>query len=263
MDCYILCGGQSLRMGQDKGLMKAGNQYLVEYALKAVDNIFPEIFLLTNNLEYKKFGFELVSDIVPNLGPLGGIYTALIHSAHDQVFILPCDTPNITDETLKYFLQASIHYHSAIATYDGRLHPMIAKYHKLLLPNVKKCLELHQLKVQDFVVKNEILNIPFEKNFESSLFQNINTQNELLLYSQRMKQIKVVPFGKIQDIVTSSTTVSFKGKNMIELKMLLLSLYPNLENEFFQMAINEKLSNDMDIIKDGDEVALLPPFSGG
>lgn len=263
MDCYILCGGQSLRMSQDKGLMKAGNQYLVEYALKAVDNIFPEIFLLTSNLEYEKFGFELVSDIVPNLGPLGGIYTALIHSVHEQVFILPCDTPNISDETLKYFLQASSHYHSAIASYDGRLHPMIAKYHKSLLPNLKKCLELHQLKVQDFVIKNEIPSIPFEKNFDSSLFQNINTQNELLLYSQRMKQIKVVTFGKIQDIVTSSTTVSFEGKNMIELKTLLLSLYPNLENEFFQMAINQNLSNDMDLIQDGDEVALLPPFSGG
>jgi molybdopterin-guanine dinucleotide biosynthesis protein A len=250
-------------MGQDKGLLKVSNQYLIEHALKAAYNTVPKVCLLTSNSEYGKFGFELVSDIVSNLGPLGGIYTALMHSEHDQVLILPCDTPNITDEAVNYFLQASIPNHSAIASYKEKLHPVFAKYHKSLLPNLKKCLELHQLKVQDFVLKNEIATIPFEKNFESSLFHNINTPNDLLLYSQKMKQIKVVPFGKIHDIVTSSKNISFEGNNLLELKKLLFSQHPNLENEFFQMAINHHLSNDMDLVKDGDEIALLPPFSGG
>ena len=50
-----------------------------------------------------------------------------------------------------------------------------------------------------------------------------------------------------------------------DLRIRILELYPEISAQRIPMgvAVNSKMANDKSIIKDFDEIALLPPVSGG
>ncbi len=75
--------------------------------------------------------------------------------------------------------------------------------------------------------------------------------------------ITIKYFGLIAE-VTSRTqeTIDFSGNTIADILELLNSKYPALKNKDFQIAQNQELVSETAEIT-GQEVALLPPFSGG
>ena len=47
------------------------------------------------------------------------------------------------------------------------------------------------------------------------------------------------------------------------LEQILLKKYPELKKSNFQLAVNQQIADAEIALKNGDEVALLPPFAGG
>jgi molybdopterin synthase sulfur carrier subunit len=79
-------------------------------------------------------------------------------------------------------------------------------------------------------------------------------------------EIKILSFGICRDILGQTSLVIEvpKGILMKNLKMKLISMYPKLkELNHIHIAINEQYAEDNSIIKDKDEIALVPPVSGG
>src|SRR5690606_17235614 len=102
---YILCGGKSTRMQTEKGLVCLDNKPFIQHIIDAVKPITNTIILVTNNPDYKKFGCKTIEDVYEDKGPVGGIYTALLHSHSVNNLILSCDVPFITTEILKTLLE--------------------------------------------------------------------------------------------------------------------------------------------------------------
>ena len=79
-------------------------------------------------------------------------------------------------------------------------------------------------------------------------------------------KIQILLFGIARDIV---------GKSQLELdtnqpldvtsfKQLLKDKYPKMSHlSYFKVAINQEFADDQQILNEGDEVALIPPVSGG
>lgn len=94
-------------MGKDKGHCLIHGRSLVSYALDAlVENCDP-IFISANSDDYKSYGYEVMADLISEIGPLGGIYTALYHSKTEKNVILSCDTPLVGHKTIAYILSQS------------------------------------------------------------------------------------------------------------------------------------------------------------
>lgn len=77
--------------------------------------------------------------------------------------------------------------------------------------------------------------------------------------------IQVKYFGMIAEATSKEgEEVSVSGKPFSEILSEISSKY-NLGDLSFQVAVNKKLvSNPADLqLKEGDEIAFLPPFSGG
>ncbi len=184
MNAYILCGGESKRMGSDKGLVRFKDKYLVQYAINVATHFFDNIFLLTSNTDYQQFSLELIPDIHPKQGPLGGIYSALNHSKNRNIFILPCDVPLISKELIAFFLDESEYLDSAIIQHQEQMHPLIGKYHKNLLPNMESALKMKQLKMQYFVKRNFIQTIECHPKFSAEMFSNFNKPEDLILHQK-------------------------------------------------------------------------------
>ena len=78
-----------------------------------------------------------------------------------------------------------------------------------------------------------------------------------------MEQLKVKSFGLLVDIIGNETIdLDFVG-NTDELRISLIALYPRLKHLTFSVAVNKKIVNHVTALHLGDEIALLPPFSGG
>lgn len=76
--------------------------------------------------------------------------------------------------------------------------------------------------------------------------------------------IKLLYFAQISEKVgKSSEEIEFSGYNTEDLMKQLYVTYPKLEGLTFKIAVDQVLINENTDLKNGDEVALLPPFAGG
>lgn len=75
--------------------------------------------------------------------------------------------------------------------------------------------------------------------------------------------ITIKYFGSIAEVTNrNEEVISFSGNTIAELLELLNTKYPNLKNKNFQVAQNQELISIETKIT-GNDIALLPPFSGG
>lgn len=76
-------------------------------------------------------------------------------------------------------------------------------------------------------------------------------------------EIKVLLFGEATERVGTSELIALDVSTVSALKQWLISEYPNLDNFQFSVAVNKEIIQEDIGLKDQDEVAILPPFSGG
>src|SRR5271156_6937528 len=103
---FILAGGQSSRMGADKGLLEIAGEPMIVRAARLVESVVGAPAVVVGTPEkYRGLGLQAIADDWPGCGPLGGIATALRASAADWNLIVACDLPHLTREWLEYLLQ--------------------------------------------------------------------------------------------------------------------------------------------------------------
>ncbi|MCP3659223.1 MAG: molybdenum cofactor guanylyltransferase [Bacteroidetes bacterium] len=96
----ILAGGQSKRMGFDKQFINLHGKRLLHLLIKKLKKEFDEIILVTDVLEPIK-GVKIISDILKNKGPLGGIHVGLKNAKSQYAYVVACDLPTILLEDIK------------------------------------------------------------------------------------------------------------------------------------------------------------------
>lgn len=100
---YILCGGQSRRMGSDKALLELDGESLLQHLIKKGDKHFDEVVLLSGGKTYPVNNRQLTDDF-ENAGPLAGLHKALKDGADhslSHIAITAVDLPNLSDQTIK------------------------------------------------------------------------------------------------------------------------------------------------------------------
>ena len=82
--------------------------------------------------------------------------------------------------------------------------------------------------------------------------------------------LKVKSFAILREIMGREQIIlqlprKDEGTTVADLRVTILELYPAISAQRIVMAIavNSKIANDKSIINDFDEIALLPPISGG
>lgn len=178
----ILAGGKSSRMGEDKGFVHLKGKYMIQYVIDVARNISDNILIISNNSEYRSFGYTVFSDIIRQCGPLGGIYTGLVHSQTESNLILCCDLPFITENAVKYIIGKSKGYDVTVPVIDGKMEPLCALYQKRCSEKFKESLLRKELKISDVVktLNTNMVDITSRKNIGIGAFRNINTPSDLL-----------------------------------------------------------------------------------
>jgi molybdopterin-guanine dinucleotide biosynthesis protein A len=125
---YILAGGQSTRMGEDKAKLLFRGKPLLQHVLDVALQLSDDVFLLSGHEHHQAFNLPMVNDCLPNRGAAGGIDAMLQHSVSEKNLILSCDMPFVDLATLKFLLQASEPFDIVVPKYRGFPEPLLGIY---------------------------------------------------------------------------------------------------------------------------------------
>lgn len=94
LSLVVQAGGESRRMGRDKGLVSFLGQPLIQRVVERLAGMADEVLVTTNRPEaYQFLGLPLMEDLKPGRGALGGLFTALDAARHPLVAVVACDMP--------------------------------------------------------------------------------------------------------------------------------------------------------------------------
>ena len=184
----VLAGGKSQRFGEDKCQVKLGDKLLIDYILSEIVDEFKEVLLISNNkIKYNHSNkISLVEDFKKELGPLGGILTAMKwirqnNKSYKWISTFPSDTPFFKKQILNNFIEE-------IKSYEGKLffinsnntrHNIFGLWSIDLLERLEKDLDNGERKVEMWANKIGVksINMKFENK---DPFFNINTKEDLI-----------------------------------------------------------------------------------
>lgn len=123
----VMCGGQSQRMGTDKGLIKQGDTTWAELIFSKLKQLNIPVIVSINSSQMASYSSifnadELVVDIMDIPGPLNGILSVNLSYPDKDLLILACDMidmDNLTLTELVYTHQTQPDY-NYYAFHNGR-----------------------------------------------------------------------------------------------------------------------------------------------
>ena len=199
--CIILCGGQSRRMGQDKGSMIIQDKPMIKHALSTLNHEINEAIIVLNDEErigkYKKFidpsdySYEVtfVEDVIKNKGPLPGILTGLENITGEYALVLPCDSPYVTKNYINTIFNEIDKNYQAIVTYhdiEDKLktsEPLHSIYNKNIIPVINDLILKDSLRIKGIIEKIETKFVLIDnKKILKKEFENLNRPEDLKIF---------------------------------------------------------------------------------
>lgn len=186
MNAIIVAGGKSSRYGDNKAIATIEGQTIIELITAKLKGVFNRVYIIGNIVDYSFLkGVELVNDICPGKGPLGGLYTGLIYSTSELNFVIGCDMPLVTIDYIKLLLSRNKGYDVLVARYRGYLEPLGGIYSQNCIKPIERALENNELKIKSFYseVKVEVLEEYQIRKITNPemVFFNFNTIEDLVL----------------------------------------------------------------------------------
>ena len=198
LSVVIQAGGESRRMGQDKGLLLLLGQPLIARVMARVASLGDEVLVTTNRPEaYRFLGVPLFEDIYPGMGALGGLYTALNVARHPLVAVVACDMPFASPEILaaarQRLLEADVDV--VIPQSEDGYEPFHAVYRRdICLPAVKDALEAGERRLISWFPAVKVATLSAEEASRLDplklAFWNLNTPEELQQAEQMARLIQ-------------------------------------------------------------------------
>lgn len=153
----ILAGGKASRLnGIAKGNLKLKNgttiiQHLIDGLLKVGCS---EIIVVANDTApYLAYGIKIVGDLQKELGPIGGIETALTYylNKYDATVFLPCDLPAITALEIAQLKDAYLNTNAKVVYAKTKIaHPLCAVVNNSLSSEVSELIKNGERKIYNF-----------------------------------------------------------------------------------------------------------------
>jgi molybdopterin-guanine dinucleotide biosynthesis protein A len=182
----ILAGGRARRLGgADKARLAVGGARIIDRQLAALAAVADDIRIIANDCDrYAGLGLRVIADAVPDAGPLGGLYTALLDAAHDRVVILACDLPFVTAalfERLAAESRTGQEIDAVVPRSARGLEPLCALYMTSSAAAARARIDRADLRVAGLLEDLRVRELgpgalaPYD---EGSLFENVNTPHD-------------------------------------------------------------------------------------
>ncbi|MCJ2669121.1 MAG: molybdenum cofactor guanylyltransferase [Thermoplasmata archaeon] len=153
----ILTGGNSSRFGRSKQLHEIEGRPLYSMCYEKFTPLSDDVFLQGG---FAGADVDVRGDIVSGVGPIGGLYSALMNARHERVFVLACDMPHLDPRILTLLLE---HGESELVVpkwRNGYLEPLCSLYSKTQAPILREMMDGGVLKISRLFTKVERSEFP-------------------------------------------------------------------------------------------------------
>ena len=173
---FILAGGKSTRMRQDKALLDWHGRPLLLHMVDLLRSATDDVQVV---------GRDRLPDRLPGCGPLSGIATALAVTSSDANLILAVDLPLLTEDFLIYLRSQIERSNRPLFVCKIESHfPLCLGIRRPLLSEIERRLSSGDLSVHSFIEGSdaEILSESQlrEAGFEPTMFRNLNTPEDYI-----------------------------------------------------------------------------------
>jgi molybdopterin-guanine dinucleotide biosynthesis protein A len=192
----LLAGGKSRRMGEDKRTIMLSGKSLFHHALHVLESVFSEIIIVVDKLSSVVDGIKhrVVTDLIPEKGSIGGLYTGLTFSSNSQVFAVACDMPFLNPAVIRRVCELSDSTDVTMVQLSNGLHPMHSVYSKRCLLVLRRMIDADQLRIQNLLFQKDlntkILGMETVEQIDPQCksFLNLNTPADVELAERLMRQ---------------------------------------------------------------------------
>ncbi|MDQ3829842.1 MAG: molybdenum cofactor guanylyltransferase, partial [Candidatus Tectomicrobia bacterium] len=193
----ILAGGKSRRMGRDKAFLPFGKGMLIERVIEVIQQVTDDVILITNTPEqYQRFGLPMFSDVIPEAGSLGGIYTGLVSAKTLYSLCLACDMPFVRPEFLCFLRETASEADVVIPRNAEDFQPLCAVYSQVCREPIRQRIEAGRLKITGFfdhvrvrIIEGELLT---RYDPHDVMFFNANTPEEYERARQLLEKLEAL-----------------------------------------------------------------------
>jgi molybdopterin-guanine dinucleotide biosynthesis protein A len=161
ISAFILAGGASSRMGQDKALLDFGGVPLILRTARLLEPLVAGVTLVGSPRRYAALGLSGIEDNAypheasdnAGCGPLAGIATALATTNSIWNLIVACDLPYLSEEWIDWLLSRALRSRGeAVVPRTGHgMEPLAAVYRRECAAPVAAALARGARKVSDVI----------------------------------------------------------------------------------------------------------------
>lgn len=182
---FVLAGGASRRMGRDKANLFWGNETLVERQIRILRAVCRSSMIVGALEGSGAESVRIVKDLMPDCGPLGGIYTGLLHAPTEYNLFLSCDMPFITPHFMRFLVNRALASEAdvtVVRSLNGRLQPLCGVYRRRAARGIGLRLKIGNYKTAAYCQHARRLVISWNEvtgaGFSPNVFANLNTPED-------------------------------------------------------------------------------------
>ena len=193
----VLAGGDSRRMGTPKADLTLGGRTLMERVLDQLQPLCAELIIVGRSItDLLESDHKLVRDLVPGLGPLGGLVTGLFYARYPWTMVAACDLPFLNRGVLEFIIEEALRAptgpRAIVPRTECGWQPLIAAYSRTCLGPARKALAAGVRKVDDLKSHGVIWHSVMADHLRASdhslkSFINLNTPEELARARQEVE----------------------------------------------------------------------------
>jgi len=179
----VLGGGQSRRLGRDKGLIEWNGRSLIEWAVLSAQQVAQQVYVLAKNRHfYSDLACPVLPDLYSTSSPLSGILT-LSPFVREWMLLLACDIVLFSDEILPYLWKQRESGKAVVVRSEEGLQPLLGFYPAEHIGYWEAAYRSANYKLQIVLeqmprVEIDAADLPKPRNLDDS-FLNINREEDL------------------------------------------------------------------------------------
>ena len=147
----ILAGGKARRFGgQDKSRLLVGGVPIIVRQLDVLQLVARSVVVIAPEAaRFADLGLPVYADLIPDIGAIGGLYTALEVAREELVFAVACDLPFLDAGVLTALADLASGADGAWVRTPRGVEPLLACYRRSARVTLRREIEAGRLKLAD------------------------------------------------------------------------------------------------------------------
>ena len=171
----VLCGGRSIRMGQDKGSLPFGSETMLERITRILGGISDEVIVVSRRAQHTPAHVTVVHDPIEDQGPLAGIAAGLAASKSGVNIVVACDMPLINPAVLQRMVTLMDDSDACVAIVDDHASALCGVYRSRTAPVAQALLNSGERRVMRLLDQIET------KRVDAASFRDIDPNLETFI----------------------------------------------------------------------------------